>query len=196
MTGRGESDPGTQDPLAEPLGRVARAVIEQSAVPVLVLPHLYEECAPWRSGLVPLSGELETDQSLTIALQLANALDFVVTVAHVVEDSRPLVPALALVGAVHHEYPERLNELVARACTLCRPEERNRFSALRVYRGDVVRGLLEEKADVVVVGWHGFLELGHANTLKALLRWLRCPVLLVKRRSKVPFRLRVGDAFG
>ena len=195
MTGRGESVAEQTERAFEPFGHVARAIIEQSPVPVLVLPRGYEERFPWRSALVPLSGEVETDQSLSTALRLATALDLVVTVAHVVEGAHTASRMLSSADALHHDYPEMLNELVARACPLCPPAERRRIAAFRVYRGDVVRGLLDEQeADVVIVGWHGFLETGHARLVKAMLQELRCPMLLVKRRSREFFRLKVGDA--
>jgi nucleotide-binding universal stress UspA family protein len=198
MTARGESVAGKTDSPLEPLGHVARGVAEQSPVPVLVLPRAYEERVPWRSGLVPVSGEVETDQSLMLALQLANALAFDVTIAHVVPDTQAGQAALPCADAAHHECAETLNELVARACPLCGPAERQRVKDFRVYRGDVARKLLdlidEKRFDVLIVGWHGLLEAGHAQVLKNLLQGLHCPILLVKRQPKEPFRLKVGDA--
>lgn len=198
MTARGGSVPGIADDPLGPLGRVARGVIEQSPVPVLVLPRAYEEVLPWRTGLAPVSGEIETDQSLMLALQLANALDVGLTIAHVVQDSRAGEGTLPFMDAPHHEYPEILNELVARSCPLSGTAERRRIGALRLYRGDVARALLElteqKHMDVVIAGWHGFLGTGHAQVLKTLLKRLHCPLLLVKRRTKEAFRLKVGDA--
>jgi nucleotide-binding universal stress UspA family protein len=198
MTARGESIAGKTDSPFEALGHVARGVAEQSPVLVLVLPRAYEERVPWRSGLVPVSGEVETDQSLMLALQLANALAFDITIAHVVQDSQAGQAALPCADAAHHECAETLNELVARACPLCGPAERQRIRDFRVYRGDVARELLElieqKHFDVIIVGWHGLLDTGHAEVLKNLLQRLHCPVLLVKRHPREPFRLKVGDA--
>lgn len=198
MTARGGSVPAAADNPLGPLGRVARGVIEQSPVPVLVLPHAYEEVLPWRTGLASVSGEIETDQSLMLALPLANALDVGLTIAHVVQDSRTGKGTLPCMDAPHHEYPEILNELVARACPLSGTAERRRIGALRLYRGDIAHGLLElaeqTHMDVVIVGWHGFLGTGHARVLKTLLTRLHCPLLLVKRRPKQAFRLKVGAA--
>jgi nucleotide-binding universal stress UspA family protein len=198
MTARGESLAGKTDSPLEPLGHVARAVVEQSPVPVLVLPRAYEERVPWRSGLVPVSGEVETDRSLTLALQLAHALDFEVTVAHVVQDTQAGQAAVPSADAAHHAYAETLNELVARACPLCGPVERQRIRDVRVYRGDVARELLDlidqEHCDVIIAGWHGLLEAGHAQVVKNLLQRLHCPMLLVQRQPRGPFRLKVGDA--
>ncbi|HKZ72901.1 MAG TPA: universal stress protein [Steroidobacteraceae bacterium] len=198
MTARGQSAADMTGSPFEPVGHVARAVIEQSPVPVLVLPRAYEEAVPWRSALVPVSGEVETDQSLMLALQLAKALDLDVTVAHVVQDAQAGKGGLRYMDEAHHEYPQMLNELISRACPLCGPAERGRISDFRLYRGDVARELLDlieqKHMDAVIVGWHGFFEAGHAHVLKALLQGLRRPVLLVKPRPKEPFRLKVGDA--
>jgi nucleotide-binding universal stress UspA family protein len=147
---------------------------------------------------VPVSGEVETDQALILALQLAAALDFDVTIAHVVPDTQAGQAAVSCGDAAHHDYAETLNEIVARACPLCGPAERQRIKDLQVYRGDVARKLLDlidqKQFDVIIVGWHGFLQTGHAQVLKSLLQQLRCPVLLVRRQPKEPFRLKVGDA--
>ena len=198
MTARGESVAGKTDSPLEPLGHVARGVAEQSPVPVLVLPRAYEERVPWRSGLVPVSGEVETDQSLMLALQLANALDVEITIAHVVQDTQAGQSALPYADAAHHDYAETLNELVSRACPLCSPADRQRIKDVRVYRGDVARELLDlieqKNFDVIIVGWHGLLKAGHAEVVKNLLQRLRCPMLLVRRQSNEPFRLKVGDA--
>lgn len=198
MTARGESVAGETDSPLEPLGHVARGVAEQSPVPVLVLPRAYEERVPWRSGLVPLSGEVETDQSLMLALQLAQALDFDVTIAHVVQDTQAGHAPVPCADAAHHECAEALHEVVARACPLCGPAERQRIKGVRVYRGDVARKLLDlieqQHFDVIIVGWHGLLDAGHAQVLKTLLQRLQCPVLLIKRQPREPFRLKVGDA--
>jgi len=198
MTARGQSAAERMNSPFEPLGRVARAVIEHSPIPVLVLLRASEVVRPWRSALVPISGEAETDQSLMLALELAGALEVGVTIAHVVPDASAGDTRWPYMDAAHHEYPQILHELVARACPLCGPAERRRISDFRVYHGDVARELLDlieqTHMDVVIVGWHGFFQAGHAQVLKTLLQRLGCPVLLVKPRPKRPFRLKIGDA--
>jgi len=36
---------------------------------------------------------------------------------------------------------------------------------------------------------------GHARVLEALMRDIRCPVLLSRTRAREPFRLEVGEQF-
>src|SRR3546814_18185619 len=64
------------------------AVLGRSPVPVLLLPPAYREVLPLERVLVPVSGELEGDEALALAVRLANALDLAVHVAHVTEDRK------------------------------------------------------------------------------------------------------------
>lgn len=199
MTARGESAAvGAAGP-AQIVGHVTREVIERSRAPVLVLPPAYEEALPWRSALVPLSGEARTDESLTLGLHLAHALDLPVAIAHVV-DAQAGEAGGRYADELHHEFAQSLNELVARACPLCSVEERSRIEAFHLARGDIageLEGLIDRtRASVLVVGWHGDFMVGHAQVLKTLMRRIRCPVLLVKPVPREPFRLKVGEAFG
>lgn len=198
MTARGQSATDLTNSSVELLGHVARGAIEQSPVPVLLSPRTHEEIVPWRAALVPVSGEVETDQSLMFALKLANALDLAVTIAHIVQDDRA-GERFRYMDASHHEYPQILNEIIERACPLSGPAERRRIRDFHVTRGDVARGLLEvieqQHLDVAIAGWHRFLGAGHAQVLKTLLQQLRCPALLVPPRPKQTCRLKVADAF-
>jgi nucleotide-binding universal stress UspA family protein len=196
MTSGGASA-DVQPPL-EGVGRVARAVIERSRSPVVLLPPRYREALPWRSAVVPLSGEPGTDESLAAALPLAHALDLRVTVAHVVSATAP--PGGAAVGSdeAHHELPSLLNELVERACPLCSAAERARIEDFRLYQGDVADKLeqliAEKDPSLLVIGWHGRFMAGHARVLKALIETVSCPLLLIKPTPREPFRLKVGEA--
>jgi nucleotide-binding universal stress UspA family protein len=201
MTARGESA-GVRS-LDEPkvVGHVTREVIEDSRVPVLLLPPAYEESLPWRSVLVPISGEAATDEALTLALRLAHALDLAVTIAHVADGAPSGGGGEAGMGRydeAHHEYAQMLNEFVARACPLCSAEERRRITGFHLCRGDVAQELLHlidtERVNLLVVGWHGQFMTGHAEVLKTLIWQTRCAVLLVKPRPRDGFRLKVGDA--
>lgn len=197
VTAGGESASSSAE-AAPRVGHVTRAVIERSRSPVLALPPAYEEALPWRSALVPLSGEAHTDEALTLALHLAHALDLSVTIAHVA-DTPDGEAGGRYADALHHEFAQSLNELVARACPLCSVEERSRIQAFHVTRGDIAQELerLIERSgtSLVVVGWHGDFMVGHAQVLKRLMQRIRCPVLLVKPAPKEPFRLKVGEAF-
>lgn len=201
--GAGASGTKTNGSHAEPLervGHVTREVIERSQAPVLLLPPRYRESLPWRSALVPLSGEPGSDQSLGTALQLAQVLDLTVTIAHVAATSGQA--AKAATGSYsdepHHEYPNMLNEFVARACPMCGAEERRRIGDFHLVYGDVAHELLvlveKTRASLIVVGWHGQFVAGHARVLKALIQNVSCPLLLVKAAPlREPFRLKVGE---
>jgi nucleotide-binding universal stress UspA family protein len=201
MTARGESAGAEASDVLKVVGHVTREVIEDTRVPVLLLPPAYEEALPWRSALVPISGDAATDASLTLALRLAQALDLAVTLAHVADSARSGSSGEAGAGAydeAYHEYPQMLNEFVARACVLCSAEERHRITGFHLYRGEVAQELshliAHERVNLLVVGWHGQFMTGHAQVLKTLIWQARCAVLLVKPRPRDVFCLKVGEA--
>lgn len=200
MAAYGETGPSaTPDPFRI-VGHVTHEVMENSRAPVLALPATYEESLPWRSALVPLSGEIANDEALTFALHLAQALDLRVTVTHVAAAGMKAEAEGrgSYADASHHELAAQLNELIARACPTCSAEERRHIADLRLAHGDVARELLrlieEVQASVLVVGWRGQFMQGHAQVLKALMARARCPVLLVRPGPRAAFRLKVGEA--
>lgn len=200
LTTRAESAESEVEGAPWRVGHVARAIIEESSVPVLVLPPAYVEALPWRSALVPISGEAETDEALTLALRLAEALNLTVTLAHVAENERTSegMPGAGHSDQAHHEYPQLLNEFIARSCPMCSAAERRRISDFRLLKGEVSRelsSLIEsERTSLIVVGWHGRFMRGHAHVLKSLIQQVSCPVLLVKPQTKERSHLKVGDA--
>lgn len=199
--GRTAETPASEDAdAAGPLGHVTRAIIERSPTPVLLLPPHYREALPWQRALVPVSGEIEADEALALAMRLANALALEVHVAHVADaDGDESLEARArYADALHHEYPQQLEELVRRALPHCAPEECRPIADIVLCHGDVaaeLRSLIERKrASVLVAGWHGRFMTGRAHVLKQLLEAITTPVLLVKPAARGPFRLKVGEA--
>jgi nucleotide-binding universal stress UspA family protein len=99
--------------------------------------------------------------------------------------------------ALHHEYPGQLGELIRRLLARCSPEEAGRIQDVALCHGDVAGQLLERVErlgiSLLVVGWRGRFEAGHARVLKQLLRTVTVPVLLVKPAVRTPFRLKVGE---
>jgi nucleotide-binding universal stress UspA family protein len=185
------------------IGHVARTVIEQSRVPVLLLPVSYQESLPWQRMLVPLSGEPEADETLMLAVALANALRLEVHVAHVMNGSRRqsgLAQSARYADAPHHEYPQQLVELLRRAVPYLMATECNCITDVALVRGNVASELLklisENRISVIVVGWRGRLMTGHADALKGLLPVITCPVLLVKAARRASFKLKVGEEIG
>lgn len=201
MTARGgaaEDAADDGDPL-KVLGHVSRWIAERSPVPVLVLPPTYEERLPWTTALVPLSGEPDADEVLTVAVQLSNALGMEAIAVHVVcagGDAAGLAAEARYADAPHHEYPSRLHALIERGLPGCEPGEAACLSDVVLSRGDIAEELLklmdERGVDLLVIGWHGRFLGGHAAVVKTLLGRTACPVLLVKAAPPAPFRLKVG----
>jgi nucleotide-binding universal stress UspA family protein len=202
MAARGEAaEAASEEHLpSKVIGHVAQAVIERSAVPVLLLPPTYREALEWGRILVPLSGEVEGDEALAFAVRLANALALEVHVAHV-EGSEAGEERLAAkaryADALHHEYPRQLDELVSRALPECSAEERRCITGLALCRGDVAAELLQlierQQVSLLVVGWHGRFMTGHARVLKHLIRAITAPIVLVRPEARPPFHLLVGE---
>jgi nucleotide-binding universal stress UspA family protein len=181
------------------IGHVARAVIEQSAAPVLLLPPAYREALPWKHVLVPMCGETESDEALALAVTLAHALTLELHVAHVLESparGHGLAAVTRYADAVHHEYPQQFAELVRRSLPHHTPEDCRCIMEVALSRGDVAAELLgqiaKKQVTLLVVGWHGRFTVGHAEVLKKLLAAITCPMLLVKPAPRPPFKLKVG----
>jgi nucleotide-binding universal stress UspA family protein len=197
MSARGESA-ATGLELSQRLGTVAQAVLERSPVPVLLLPARYREALPWTSMLAAASGERAADQALEAAVRLAAALRLKVTVVHS-EDGPPAAgtaPLGAYADAPHHEYPQRLEEMVERGLAGCTPEEGHCVDHVLLAHGDPAAVLLEEvarrTASVLALGWHGAMAAGRAPVLKRLLAEAECALLLVRAAERSPARLKVG----
>lgn len=201
MTARGQAAQAVSPTAPHPLqivGHVTLAVIQACPVPVLVLPPAYREALPWRRMLVPVSGEAEADEALTLALRIANALDLSVNVAHVATaDEAGISGEARYADAFHHEYPRRLEEFITRSTAACSQEECQRIEGISLGRGDVAAELLDiierKNVSVIVVGWHGRFMTGHAPVLKRMIQVITCPVLLMKAAPRPPFKLHVGE---
>lgn len=202
MTSRGETAETTATTKPAPakiIGEVTRAIIERSAAPVLLLPPNYREALPWERVLVPVSGEIEVDEALVLAVRLANALDLAVHVAHVADadaGEESLSARARYADALHHEYPCQLEEFISRALPHCAPQECRCIVDLALCHGDVVTELLKliehKRISVIVVGWHGRFLAGHARVLTELIRAIATPVLLVQLAHRTTLRLKVG----
>lgn len=185
------------------LGQVSRAVVEHSPAPVLLVPERYQERLPWQRLLVPVSGEPSAERALAVAVELANDLDLSVRVAHVIDPEQgdtvdgSLLAAARYADAPHHELPEALEEMISRALPQFPSEDRRCIRQVSLCHGDIAAELLELAAQpdvsAVVVGWNGRFARGHAAVLKRLIEELDCPLLLVRPRPRMPFRLKVGE---
>ncbi len=194
MTARGQAAEAASDAAAHPLqivGHVTLAIIQACPVPVLVLPPAYREALPWRRMLVPVSGEAEADEALTLALRIANPLDLRVDVAHVATaDAAGIAGEARYADAVHYEYPRRLEEFVTRSTAGCSHEECRRIEDISLCRGDIAGELLDiidrKRISVIVVGWHGRFFKGHAAVLKQLIHVYPCRSRLLPANRSPP----------
>jgi nucleotide-binding universal stress UspA family protein len=198
--GAGEAPDSAETDPAKIVGHVTRAVIEQSGVPVLLLPPNYREALPWERVLVPVSGEPEADEALALAVRLACALDLEVEIAHVADAEgrdEGLEVRARYADALHHEYAGQLEGLVRRGLDQCRPEDLGRITDVALCRGDVaveLEKLIASKgASLVTVGWRGRFMAGRARVLKQLIQTIVSPVLLVQPEPRMLFRLKVGE---
>jgi nucleotide-binding universal stress UspA family protein len=198
MTARGESA-CADAALAKRLGSVAKAVLERSPVPVVLLPARYRESLPWTSMLAASSGEASADLALRTAARLATALGLKVTVVHSQDDraasGRP--PLGSYADALVHECPPRLNQMVERGLAGGAPGDADCVHEILLRTGDAGSVLLEQVArhgsSVVALGWHGAFGGGRALVLKRLLDEAQCALLLVRGTEQAGTRLKVGS---
>ena len=203
MSARGESFERTEHRDAEQVvGHVARSVIEQCPVPVLLTPPRYREVLPWERLIVPVSGAWACEDALALAAGLACDLDVAVKVVHVANPSATdegLDLRARYSDALHHEYPGQLDELVMRALPLLPVKERHRIQSVYLRSGDVLDRLLEivkgDRNSAVVVGWQGTLSSGRAGLLKGLIGGVASPLLLVRRLARRLSQLNTGEEF-
>lgn len=181
------------------IGHVARAVLERSNRPVLLLPGAYRERLPWTQILVPMSAEAEVTSAARLAVALANDLALRVRIVHALDDPEGktgLGAATRYADAPYHEYPEQLGEIVRRNLSAANPEECRCINEVALLRGGVGDALLREierhEVSVIAIGWHGSFLGGRAQLIRYLLSAITCPILLARAILSPPFILKVG----
>lgn len=194
--------PGAPE-LGRSVGHVTEAVLERCRAPVLLLPTGYQEVLPWQRLLVAVSGGTESDSAIALAVHLAAALDLAVIVAHVSDGDvgdEELDPRTRYADELHHEYPGQLEELVSRAVPSQPADLRRCIRRIALERGQVAGGLLQvvrrEGISALLLGWHGQLAKGRAETFKQLLSAIDVPIVLVRPGPEALFRLKVGEELG
>ncbi|MCM2279544.1 MAG: hypothetical protein NDJ89_15820 [Oligoflexia bacterium] len=178
-----------------------REVLEKIEEPVLVLPSTME-LRPFKSVLVPVSGErARISSALELGLQLGNRLRIPVDVLHVTPGGARRGEDPSLLGRLsdefHHEYPKLIEEFVAESCPMSGVRERRVLRDTLHVRGDttreIFRGIRDRERGLLIVEWKGSLARNHAETVKAIFRASRFPVLLIKPAPERRTTLTLGS---
>lgn len=179
---------------------LVRELVEQTAVPVVLVPRALPADRPLWRAIVPLTGKADGDAALGFTVGLAQSLGMQVTAIHVADPHADrLEVAAQYADAPHHEYPSQLEEFVQRSLPVASAGERATLTELVLARGDALAELLrlvrERDADLLVAGWQGRMARPGSRLLERLTAALRCPLVIVKPPAHGPFQLKVGPDF-
>lgn len=172
------------------LGSVTRTVLSRSNRPV-VLTHPDRGKEPWglRRILLAQDGTPTSACAIDAAATIARKAGVELLVLHLAATKveHPLEPgtltAPRYVDQPQYEWPAWGREFIDRLVAQGHPAPSVRLQLiLDTGAGgvDVVRVAREHSADMIVLGWHGTLEGGHAAILKSAIRHTYCPVLVVR----------------
>ncbi len=172
------------------LGAIARAVL--GTVPeriLLVRPERGNE--PWRMRRVLLAHDGTPSAGCAIGptTHLAHRAGAEVTAVHVAsrKSVQPTEPGSLLapryMDQPHHEWPVWANEFVERMLALGHTPSLVNFKLL-VTGGqpgsEIAQTARDNRADLVVLPWHGRWESQRVNAVKVIVRNCGCPVLLIQ----------------
>jgi nucleotide-binding universal stress UspA family protein len=185
---------GQQEPV-DGLGGVARDVLHLASCPIVLVPPAQDQ-RPWRLSriLLPHDGTPTTTAAIGPALELARRADAELLVLHVAAagvappEEPGAITAPRYQDQAHHEWPTWAHEFLQRVCCVNPPEEM-RGLRLALAVGDpgaeITHSARDNRADLVVLGWHGDLDGDHPLVAKDVIREMPCP-LLILRASQTP----------
>jgi nucleotide-binding universal stress UspA family protein len=157
----------------EPAGHVARALVEDTAKPVVVVPPdctTHPDQSPMTSALVPLDGTWETTAAVGGTIDTLAGSGLEVIILHVF-DPEHIPPFL---DQPAHALPAWGHEFLARHART--------DLELQLRSGPPGRHILdvalEAGVDLIAIGWSQDLSPGHANTVRELLARSPIPLLL------------------
>ncbi len=187
------------------LGEHARGVLAEARVPVvLVRPDAVGPEWELREVLLPHDGTPATSQAIRPAAQIARDAHAKLLALHVATPGKDApraaarraepgsLPVPRYVDQPHHEWPEWASEFLERveAAAPLDPGQLRLFLGQGETGSEVLRRAETEKADLIVLAWHGTLDPDHAQVFKALLRRAPCPLMILR----VPKRAEAGRA--
>ncbi|MBX5489536.1 MAG: universal stress protein [Chloroflexi bacterium] len=175
-----------------PLGHVAEAVIANTTRPILLVrpeAAVATEPRPLRHLLLPLDGSPATARVLRPAMDLARQLGARIDILYVAGPYQAPSAEQGSIGAPryldqpHHEWPrwatevrERLGEVLAHCPS---DVELRVFLASGESGPEIARFAETRHHDAIVLARRSRLEPGRAVTLRTVLDWTPCPILLV-----------------
>lgn len=170
------------------LGRVAEGVLRGVTTPVVVVPPQLGE-APWapHTLLLPLDGTPASAAAVAHAQRIAHAAGARIVLLHVTApglaaaEEAGTLPTPLYTDQPQHEWPAWRDEFRSRAACNTKDGDAMRVHVAQGAPGpEALRAAAAERADLVLVAWHGVLEAAHAATLRTLLTGARCPVMVVR----------------
>jgi nucleotide-binding universal stress UspA family protein len=176
------------------LGGVAEAVIASVVRPVLLVRPETAACGGMPPHalhrlLFPLNGTPTTAAALAPAVALARQLDASIDLLYVGNRQRGgraergSIQGPRYVDRPYYEWPLWARELREWFCTCCAqgpvPVPVRAFYAQGAVGAEIVRFVVEQAADAVVLVRRSRLEPGHAPVLRSVLGQTPCPILLL-----------------
>ena len=177
-----------------------RNVLEASLIPILLIPRGFDFAVSARhSFLVPLSGEKRLNQALITSMNLAKQTASSVDLLHVTTPDHPCAcnQNLDSIGdQLHHELQNMTDKITSESNPFATPEEQSRVRHFYHSSGftskEIIETLKKSENAILVLEWNGSLALGHAETIKDLLRYVRNPILFVRTAHEHKSRLKIG----
>ncbi|HAR43663.1 MAG TPA: hypothetical protein DCS07_13700 [Bdellovibrionales bacterium] len=163
-----------------------RQILEESLEPVLVLSSL-TKLQPFDSIVVPMKGDpMRMDAALTYSLQIGGRARIPLDILHV--SPKQLGPDSSAIGQLsdefYHEYPRRIEEMIAEASPLSSVRERTIIRDFLQVRGDmtheIFRSIKKHKSGLLVIEWDGKFARGRSELIRAIILASHRPVLVVK----------------
>jgi hypothetical protein len=176
-----------------------RKVLEQSPIPVLLLPKDFDFGSGMPIGfIVPLSGEKKTNEALSVSLRLAERTRSIVDLLHVTSEkiSQSDEQLGTLGDQLPHEYKEMSERIASEASPFSSAEERGRIRHVLHCAGSVTpeieKIIHDSPGEILSLEWKGTLAEGRAANVKDIIQRARCPILFVKTAHEEKSTLRVG----
>jgi nucleotide-binding universal stress UspA family protein len=170
------------------LGSVAAAVLCASSCPVVLVPPARGR-KRWALHrlLIPHDGTPTSAGAIGPATDLARRAAAELVVLHVATPGAEL-PAEAgtlvsprYVDQPQHEWPAWAQEFLARLCAVGGARTRTDMR-LAVAQGDAGAAIVNfaRQSDLIVLGWRGKLESGHARTMQRVICDTSCPMIVLR----------------